>query len=73
MDLNYLFHRQQVERFRAERATSNEACTAHARMAALYENSIERMTEGRIRIASFEHLDCAADSPGSRRKMSAAV
>jgi SOS-response transcriptional repressor LexA len=73
MDLNYLFHRQQVERFRAERATSNEASTAHARLAALYENSIERMTEGRIRIARSEHLECTADLPGVRRITAAAT
>lgn len=73
MDLNYLFHRQQVERFRAERATSNEACTAHARLAGLYENSIERMTEGRIRIARFQHLDCAGGSPRARRNTPAAA
>ena len=57
MDLNYLFHRQQVERFRAESATSNDACTEHARLAAMYENTIERMTEGRVRIARFQQAD----------------
>jgi hypothetical protein len=49
MDLNYLFHRQQVERFRSESTTCDQARNAHARLAALYEDSIERLTQGRVR------------------------
>ena len=49
MDLNYLFHRQQVERYRSESARSGEARHAHALLAALYEAKIQRLTNGRIR------------------------
>lgn len=54
MDLNYLFHRQQVERFRSERAVCDEARKAHARLAAQYERAIEQLTEGRVRFGSDE-------------------
>ena len=36
MDVNYCLHREQIERIRAERAGSDEARTAHRRMADLY-------------------------------------
>ena len=52
MDLNYLFHRQQVERSRAEAANSQEARQAHLILACEYEREIERMSGGRI---SFAH------------------
>lgn len=48
MDLNYLFHRQQVERFRAEDARCPEARNAHAQLACLYEAAIARLTGGKI-------------------------
>jgi hypothetical protein len=48
MDLNYLLHRQQVERSRARSAGSDQARGAHARLAALYETRIERITGGRL-------------------------
>jgi hypothetical protein len=44
MDLNYLFHRQQVERTRAEAATSLEARIAHETLARCYEAQINQMT-----------------------------
>ena len=48
MDLNYLFLRQQMERSRAEAATSPAARAAHEEMARQYELEIERVTGGKI-------------------------
>ena len=44
MDLNYLFHRQQVERTRSEMAESAEARAAHEEFAKRYEERIETVT-----------------------------
>ena len=49
MDLNYLFHRQQVEHSLSQSAKCAAARTAHAQLAALYEESIARLTQGRVR------------------------
>ena len=46
MDLNYLLHRQQVERTRAEAAESEEARIAHEQLARCYETRINEVTEG---------------------------
>jgi hypothetical protein len=46
MDLNYLFHRQQVERTRAEAADTEEARTAHNQLARCYEAQINQATDG---------------------------
>jgi hypothetical protein len=51
MDLNYLFHRQQVERSLASFADSEPARRAHAELAKLYERKIERASGGRLRFA----------------------
>lgn len=48
VDLNYFLHRQQVERSRAETASCEEARMAHAQLAALYEEAIEKLTRGNI-------------------------
>jgi hypothetical protein len=48
MDLNYLFHRQQVERSRAELAKDDSAKKAHEELARIYEIKIERKSDGRI-------------------------
>jgi hypothetical protein len=48
MDLNYLLFRQQIERSKAVSASSAAAGTAHAELAALYENAIGQITNGRI-------------------------
>ena len=48
-DLNYLFHRQQVELSRAASATSAPARAVHAQFARLYEEAIEQVTDGMIR------------------------
>ena len=44
VDLNYLFHRQQIERARSETAESVEARTAHEQLARHYEDRIEALT-----------------------------
>jgi hypothetical protein len=46
MDLNYLFHRQQVEKSRAESAASEEAKQAHEELAREYERQIEALSRG---------------------------
>jgi hypothetical protein len=51
-DLNYLFHRQQVEQSRAASAASAAARAVHGQFARLYENVIEEVTGGNIR---FRH------------------
>lgn len=42
MDLNYLLQREQVERVRAESASSDPARTAHMQLADLYRRQIEQ-------------------------------
>jgi len=49
VDLNYLFHRQQVERSRAEAAKSEAARLAHELLANEYEERIERFSNGDVR------------------------
>ena len=44
LDLNYLFHRQQVERSMAAAAASDEAREIHELLAKQYEVEIERLT-----------------------------
>jgi len=44
VDLNYLFHRQQVERTRSATAESEEARKAHEELAERYEKQIEILT-----------------------------
>lgn len=48
MDLNYLFHRQQVERSRAKAASSAVARRIHEQLACHYECRIQELTEGRV-------------------------
>lgn len=52
MDINYLFHRQQIERSRANATTSDVARDIHDQLAAEYERQIEQVTDGRITFAS---------------------
>ena len=49
MDLNYLFHRQQVERSRAETSDSGEARDVHEELAKRYEERIEKLTSNDYR------------------------
>lgn len=51
MDLNYLLHRQQVERARAEAASSEAARKAHQELAQQYEGQIEALTGTMFTIA----------------------
>ena len=46
MDLNYLFHRQQVERSRAATAKSKAARDAHRNLAERYEMLIDKGSDG---------------------------
>lgn len=48
MDLNYLFHRQQVERRRAQTAESEAARKAHEELAREYEEQIMRLSNGEV-------------------------
>ena len=55
-DLNYLFHRQQQERTRAEAVSCREAREAHDSLAEFYENRIRDLTCGRIAISPLSRL-----------------
>jgi hypothetical protein len=44
VDLNYLFHRQQVERTRSKTAETEAARAAHEELARRYEAQIEALT-----------------------------
>lgn len=59
MDLNYLFHRQQVETTRAQLAASANARFAHEHLARCYEAKISQATEGRIRFRASGPLNPA--------------
>lgn len=48
MDLNYLFHRQQIERSRAETAASEAARRIHEELAEEYERQIATLSEGKV-------------------------
>lgn len=54
MDLNYLLHRQQVERSRAETASSEVARKAHEELALHYEEQIEALTGQMFTIVASE-------------------
>lgn len=49
MDLNYLFHRQQVERSKASSADSEAARKAHEELASMYEDEIKRASDGKVK------------------------
>jgi hypothetical protein len=48
VDINYLFLRQQMERSRAQTATSEVARRIHQQLADEYERLIEDATAGRV-------------------------
>ena len=54
LDLNYLFHRQQVERTRAEAADSDAARKAHEELANEYEKRITCVTHGNVTFPETE-------------------
>ena len=51
MDINYLLHRQQIERSLADAAQSEEARRAHEVMASRYEEQIQQISAGSISFA----------------------
>jgi hypothetical protein len=54
VDLNYLLHRQQVERSLAQAASSEAAREVHQELARKYEQQIEQLTGGHFTIAANE-------------------
>jgi len=63
MDLNYLFHRQQVERSRAEAAESEEARIRHEQLARCYEVRIDQATSDEFKIAAESPSTSASPQP----------
>ena len=63
MDLNYLFHRQQVERTRAEAAGSEEARITHEQLARCYEVQINELTGADFSIPPTSAHDQAVERP----------
>ena len=57
MDLNYLFHRQQVERTMAQAAASEAARTIHLELAEQYERRIVELSEGKVSFRPTEDED----------------
>ena len=53
MDLNYLLHRQGVERLRADRADCLEARAAHAELADLFGDLVEALRRRRLAAAGL--------------------
>lgn len=60
MDLNYLLHRQQVERARAESADSEEARIRHEQLARCYEVQIDQLTGEEFKIAAEDTAKSAS-------------
>ena len=65
MDLNYLFHRQQVERSRAQSAASDQARQIHELLARQYEAQIEQLTAEEFSIAPDQSAALKAPEPGT--------
>jgi hypothetical protein len=65
MDINYLFLRQQMERMRAEAATTGVARRIHEQLANEYERLIEDATSGRITFRRAEQPGGGATGPAS--------
>ncbi|MES2119128.1 MAG: hypothetical protein V4513_00950 [Pseudomonadota bacterium] len=57
MDLNYLFHRQQVERTMAQAAASEAARLIHLELAEEYERRIVAMSDGTVSFSPTEDED----------------
>jgi len=60
VDLNYLFHRQQVEHSRAKAAKSEAARVAHEKLASEYEQRIEQLSNGEVKFPAGDGDQCAA-------------
>lgn len=54
VDLNYLFHRQEVEKSRSETAECEQARTVHEELAKRYEEQIETATGDDFRFQNEE-------------------
>ncbi len=54
MDLNYLFHRQQIEKTRSETAETKEARNVHHELARRYEQRIDDVTGDEFRFLAEE-------------------
>lgn len=65
MDLNYLFHRQQVERSLAETAKSAAARDAHQDLASRYEAMIDDASQHPKGRSVFGQDDSPADDSAS--------
>ena len=63
MDLNYLLQRQQVERSRAQAATTEPARQAHEELARKYEEQIHELTGDEFSLGPSEHSRAEASSP----------
>jgi hypothetical protein len=59
MDLNYLFHRQQVERTRAATATNEQARQAHEDLARYYEARITSRTSPAFRFLDDKQAEAS--------------
>lgn len=57
MDINYLFHRQQVERSRMAAADGDKARLAHAELARRYEQQIKQATDGSLQFRESGESD----------------
>ncbi len=53
MDLNYLIHREGVERLRAVRAASREAREAHRGLADIFRNRIDSVRRDKLAAAGL--------------------
>ena len=57
MDLNYLLHRQQVERARAEGAQNDAARVVHKELSKQYEERIEELTGDEFHFPKAEMIN----------------
>ena len=59
MDLNYLFHRQQVEKARAATSLTDEARQMHQQLARCYETIIDDVTGPDYHFPVEQAVSCA--------------
>lgn len=62
MDINYLFLRQQMERSRAQAATSEVARRIHEQLADEYERLIEEATAGRVNFVGRQSREICSEA-----------
>jgi len=63
MDINYYLRREQIERMRAERAASDEARSAHRRMAELYRARVQAYRQEGDEAPDTLLVEAVADEP----------